>query len=57
VTRIAGDLIADIRALTVRVDARERELAELTETHVPQLLALPGCRPLTAAKLYRAAPP
>jgi hypothetical protein len=43
VTRVAGDRIADIRALTVRVDARERELAELTETHVPQLLALPGC--------------
>jgi transposase len=30
VTRIAGELIADIRALTVRVDALEQELATLT---------------------------
>jgi transposase len=52
VTRIAADLVADIQALTLRVDALERELAELTETHAPQLLALPGCGPLTAAKLY-----
>jgi transposase len=52
VTRIAGELLADIQALTVRINALGRELATLTEAHVPQLLALPGCGPLTAAKLY-----
>jgi transposase len=52
VTRIARDLLADIEDLTDRVDALERELATLTETHAPQLLALRGCGPLTAAKLY-----
>jgi transposase len=52
VTRIATDLAADIRALTERTDALERELVGLTKTLAPQLLALPGCGPLTAAKLY-----
>jgi transposase len=51
-TRIAGELVADIRALTIRANALKRELAALTQTVVPQLLALPGCGPLTAAKLY-----
>jgi transposase len=52
VTRIAGQLLADIAALTARVDALQRELATLTKAFVAQLLALPGCGPLTAAKLY-----
>jgi len=52
VTRIAGELLADVAALTGRVDALEQELAELTRTHAAGLLALPGCGTLSAAKLY-----
>jgi transposase len=51
VTRIAGELLADIRALTVRINAVQRELADLVDAAAPQLLALPGCGALTAAKL------
>jgi transposase len=51
VRRLALELLADIRALTVRIDALERELTALVRAQGPQLLALPGCGPLTAAKL------
>jgi transposase len=51
VTRIALELVEDIRALTVRVNALERELRELVLRQAPQLLDLPGCGVLTAAKL------
>jgi transposase len=51
VTRIATELLTDIRALTVRERALERELAERTALVAPRLLALPGCGVLTAAKL------
>lgn len=51
VTRIASELLADIAALTARANALERELTTLTKTLAPQLLALPGCGPLTTAKL------
>jgi transposase len=51
VTRIAGECVADIRALTVRARALERELADRVKLLAPRLLALPGCGVLTAAKL------
>jgi transposase len=51
VRRIALELVADIRALTERVNALERELRELVRTQAPQLLTLPGCGVLTAAKI------
>ncbi len=51
-TRIASELVTDIRTLTLRVNAIQRELTLLTQTVVPQLLALQGCGPVTAAKLY-----
>lgn len=51
VVRIAAELVADIRALTVRERALERELAERVRLIAPRLLALPGCGVLTAAKL------
>lgn len=51
VRRIALEELADIRALTGRINALERELAELVRAQAPQLLELPGCGPLTAAKL------
>lgn len=51
VVRIAAELIADIRDLTARASALERELAGLMATVAPRLLALPGCGVLTAAKI------
>jgi transposase len=49
--RIAAEELADIRALTVRINALEKELTGLVTAQAPQLLGLPGCGPLTAAKL------
>jgi transposase len=49
--RIALELVCDIGAWTVRANALERELAALMVDRAPQLLALPGCGALTAAKL------
>lgn len=49
--RIALELIEDCRRITRRVTSLEREIAALVEQHFPQLLALPGCGALTAAKL------
>ncbi|HKN95525.1 MAG TPA: IS110 family transposase [Pseudonocardiaceae bacterium] len=51
VTRIAAELVADIRELTVRANAIERELAARMAAVAPRLLALPGCGALTAAKI------
>jgi transposase len=51
VRRIALELLADIRALTVRANELERELRDLVRRQAPQLLALAGCGVLTAAKL------
>ena len=49
--RVAAELVADIQALTIRVNALERELARRMQSIAPRLLALPGCGPLTAAKI------
>lgn len=49
--RIALELVADIRSWTVRIKALERELQALVRQQAPQLLELPGCGVLTAAKL------
>jgi transposase len=51
VRRLAAELVTDIRALTGRINDLERELAVLVRAQAPQLLALPGCGVLTAAKL------
>jgi transposase len=51
VRRIALELVDDIRALTGRINALERELRELIRQQAPQLLELPGCGVLTAAKI------
>jgi transposase len=50
-TRIAQELVADIRALTERADALQQELTERMQQIAPKLLAVSGCGPLTAAKL------
>ena len=51
VARIAGDLAGRIRALTADIDRLEREITGLVADLAPTLLDLPGCGPLTAAKL------
>jgi transposase len=49
--RIATELVGDIRALTVRANTLERELAARMRLVAPRLLELPGCGTLTAAKI------
>ncbi len=51
VRRLALEILADIRELTGRINALEKEITGLVTEQAPQLLALPGCGPLTAAKL------
>lgn len=51
VARLAGELIADIRERSVRIRALEREIAGRIRQVAPRLLELPGCGPLTAAKI------
>lgn len=49
--RVARRLVSRIRALTHEVDALEAEVAERVTASHPQLLAIPGCGALTAAKV------
>jgi transposase len=49
--RIARELVRRIAELTRRANELERELAALVRAQAPALLALPGCGPLSAAKL------
>jgi len=51
VARIARDLVARVRELTGVIRGLERELERLAALVAPTLLALPGCGPLSAAKL------
>jgi transposase len=51
VARFARDLVGRIRELTAAIDRFEREIGRLADEVAPALLALPGCGPLTAAKL------
>ncbi len=49
--RIARELVRAIRERTRRASGLERELATLVADQAPQLLALPGCGTLSAAKI------
>ena len=49
--RVARRVLARIRAQTREARQLERELAELVIAYRPALLEIPGCGPLTAAKL------
>lgn len=51
VARLAAELVADIRAATVRINALEREIGGLVAHVAPVLLELPGCGVLSAAKI------
>jgi transposase len=49
--RLASELVRDIRAHTVRINALRKELAELVAPLAPRLLELPGCGVLITAKI------
>ena len=49
--RIACDLLGRCKTLTRSIGDLDRELHERTQTIAPRLLQLPGCGPLSAAKL------
>jgi transposase len=49
--RIARDELRRMRELTETINALEIEIGELVAQVAPQLIAEPGCGPLTAAKL------
>jgi transposase len=49
--RIARDLLGRCRSLTRAIGELDRELQAMTQTLAPRLLQLPGCGPLSAAKL------
>jgi transposase len=49
--RIARDLVRAVRERSRRATELEREIGALARAQAPQLLELPGCGPLTAAKL------
>ncbi len=51
VARIAADLVARCRELTVQVNALERELHRRVQVLAPSLLAIPGCGVLGAATI------
>lgn len=51
VARIAGELVARCRELTVAINALERELRERVRVLAPALLAVPGCGVLGAATI------
>src|SRR5207302_6707420 len=49
--RIARELVGRCRTLTRTINALDCELQQRTRTLAPRLLQLPGCGPLSAAKL------
>jgi transposase len=51
VARFARDLIGWVRELSLAIRALEREIEGLVRVLAATLLALPGCGPLTAAKI------
>jgi len=51
VAAIARELLARIRELTERINELEREITRLVRPLAQSLLAMPGCGPLSAAKI------
>lgn len=49
--RVSRELVRAIRDRTKRASELEREIGAMVRAQAPQLLGLPGCGPLTAAKL------
>jgi transposase len=51
VARLAHALVARCREITLEIDQLTAEIAELVERLAPSLIAIPGCGPLSAAKI------
>lgn len=51
VAELARDVLADIDTGTVKIDQLEKRITGLVEERYPHLLAIPGCGPLSAAKI------
>jgi transposase len=49
--RLARDILADIDRITPVINDLEREITVLVKAQTPELLELPGCAALTAAKI------
>lgn len=49
--RIASELVEDCRRLTGRIDALERQIALIVARLAPELVRIPGCGALTAARI------
>jgi len=49
--RLAREILADIDRVTPVINALEREITALVTARAPQLLELPGCAALSAAKI------
>jgi transposase len=51
VAEIARDILTDITAASMKADELEKRIIAVIEDRYPQLLAIPGCGPLAAAKI------
>ena len=51
VAELAAEILAGIGVLTTRINHLERRIAAAVALAAPQLLDIPGCGPLTAAKI------
>jgi transposase len=49
--RIATELVEACAAASERINLLEREIAAMAQAQAPELVAIPGCGPLTAAKV------
>jgi transposase len=49
--RIALELVDDCARASERINLLEREIAQMAQEKAPELVAIPGCGPLTAAKV------
>jgi transposase len=49
--RIAAELVEACARASERINLLEREIAKIAQEQAPELVGLPGCGPLTAAKL------
>ena len=49
--RLARDILTDIDRITPVINGLEREITALVRARAPQLLEIPGCAALTAAKI------
>lgn len=49
--RLALELVDDCARTSERINLLEREIAQMAEARAPELMAIPGCGPLTAAKI------